>query len=137
MSHIKIAFCLAASIVAIGIMPMISVAKPISYQLPEETAAFGCAPRAGEAATKPEERASASTPRTAEHPAENPFRRCDPPVRRRARAPRGHKLGERTAILGVLNVTPDSFSDGGKYQDPDPPLRTRWRWRSRARTSSM
>ena len=29
------------------------------------------------------------------------------------------KLGERTAILGVLNVTPDSFSDGGKYSDPD------------------
>jgi dihydropteroate synthase len=28
-------------------------------------------------------------------------------------------LGERTAILGVLNVTPDSFSDGGKYQEPD------------------
>jgi len=28
-------------------------------------------------------------------------------------------LGERTVILGVLNVTPDSFSDGGKYQDPD------------------
>ncbi len=22
-------------------------------------------------------------------------------------------------ILGVLNVTPDSFSDGGKYQEPD------------------
>lgn len=28
-------------------------------------------------------------------------------------------LGERTVILGVLNITPDSFSDGGKYQDPD------------------
>src|SRR6202451_3696921 len=28
-------------------------------------------------------------------------------------------LGERTLIRGVLNVTPDSFSDGGKYQDPD------------------
>ncbi len=28
-------------------------------------------------------------------------------------------LGERTLILGVLNVTPDSFSDGGKYNDPD------------------
>jgi dihydropteroate synthase len=28
-------------------------------------------------------------------------------------------LGERTIILGVLNVTPDSFSDGGKYLDPD------------------
>jgi dihydropteroate synthase len=28
-------------------------------------------------------------------------------------------LGERTVILGVLNITPDSFSDGGKFQDPD------------------
>jgi len=29
------------------------------------------------------------------------------------------QLGERTLLMGVLNVTPDSFSDGGKYQDPD------------------
>ena len=29
------------------------------------------------------------------------------------------KLGERTLIMGVLNVTPDSFSDGGNYMDPD------------------
>jgi dihydropteroate synthase len=29
------------------------------------------------------------------------------------------RLGERTVLLGVLNVTPDSFSDGGKYSDPD------------------
>jgi dihydropteroate synthase len=29
------------------------------------------------------------------------------------------KLGERTVLMGVLNVTPDSFSDGGKYADPD------------------
>lgn len=28
-------------------------------------------------------------------------------------------LGDRTLIVGVLNVTPDSFSDGGKYFDPD------------------
>ena len=28
-------------------------------------------------------------------------------------------LGERTFIMGVLNVTPDSFSDGGQYGDPD------------------
>lgn len=28
-------------------------------------------------------------------------------------------LGERTLIAGVLNVTPDSFSDGGRYLDPD------------------
>jgi dihydropteroate synthase len=29
------------------------------------------------------------------------------------------KLGEWTVLMGVLNVTPDSFSDGGKYSDPD------------------
>ncbi|MFO7615873.1 MAG: dihydropteroate synthase, partial [Bacteroidales bacterium] len=27
-------------------------------------------------------------------------------------------LGRRTCIMGVLNVTPDSFSDGGRYLDP-------------------
>jgi dihydropteroate synthase len=28
-------------------------------------------------------------------------------------------LGDRTLLMGVLNVTPDSFSDAGKYSDPD------------------
>ncbi|HEX6544746.1 MAG TPA: dihydropteroate synthase, partial [Bryobacteraceae bacterium] len=28
-------------------------------------------------------------------------------------------LGDRTLIMGVLNITPDSFSDGGKYAEPD------------------
>jgi len=28
-------------------------------------------------------------------------------------------LGERTYIMGILNVTPDSFSDGGAYPDVD------------------
>ena len=28
-------------------------------------------------------------------------------------------LGERTLVMGVLNVTPDSFSDGGDYLDAD------------------
>ena len=27
-------------------------------------------------------------------------------------------LGERTLVVGVLNVTPDSFSDGGQFLDP-------------------
>src|ERR1700686_3992946 len=27
-------------------------------------------------------------------------------------------LGERTLVMGVLNVTPDSFSDGGNFLDP-------------------
>lgn len=27
-------------------------------------------------------------------------------------------LGERTLLMGVLNVTPDSFSDGGQFLDP-------------------
>jgi dihydropteroate synthase len=29
------------------------------------------------------------------------------------------QLGDRTLVMGILNVTPDSFSDGGKYADPD------------------
>src|ERR1041384_5925850 len=28
-------------------------------------------------------------------------------------------LGKRTLIMGVLNATPDSFSDGGKFVDKD------------------
>ena len=27
-------------------------------------------------------------------------------------------MGERTLVMGILNVTPDSFSDGGLYSDP-------------------
>ena len=29
------------------------------------------------------------------------------------------ELGRRTCIMGVLNVTPDSFSDGGNYFTPE------------------
>jgi dihydropteroate synthase len=28
-------------------------------------------------------------------------------------------LGKRTLIMGVLNVTPDSFSDGGEFLQPE------------------
>ena len=28
-------------------------------------------------------------------------------------------MGERTFVMGILNVTPDSFSDGGKYNEVD------------------
>jgi len=28
-------------------------------------------------------------------------------------------LSARTLVMGILNVTPDSFSDGGRYLDPD------------------
>jgi len=31
---------------------------------------------------------------------------------------RSLKLGERTLVMGVVNVTPDSFSDGGRYFQP-------------------
>jgi len=31
-------------------------------------------------------------------------------------------LGERTLIMGILNVTPDSFSDGGRFKELDPGL---------------
>lgn len=29
------------------------------------------------------------------------------------------QLGPKTLLMGVLNITPDSFSDGGKFNDPD------------------
>jgi len=29
------------------------------------------------------------------------------------------RLGERTLIMGILNVTPDSFFDGGRFASPD------------------
>lgn len=32
---------------------------------------------------------------------------------------REFEIGKRTYIMGILNVTPDSFSDGGKYNDID------------------
>src|SRR5688572_8265992 len=32
---------------------------------------------------------------------------------------RALQLGERTLVMGIINVTPDSFSDGGRYADPD------------------
>lgn len=33
---------------------------------------------------------------------------------------RGHRLSlDRPLVMGVLNVTPDSFSDGGRYLDPE------------------
>jgi dihydropteroate synthase len=40
------------------------------------------------------------------------------PVRTWRIAGRTHRLGERTWVMGVLNVTPDSFSDGGRFLDP-------------------
>ena len=33
------------------------------------------------------------------------------------------RLGERTLVMGVLNVTPDSFSDGGLYFGRDRAIR--------------
>lgn len=43
------------------------------------------------------------------------------PPRRRFTVPLAHgrslALGERTLVMGILNVTPDSFSDGGRLAD--------------------
>src|ERR1700752_5382604 len=35
---------------------------------------------------------------------------------------RSLELGKRTLIMGVVNVTPDSFSDGGQFLDPEKAL---------------
>jgi dihydropteroate synthase len=39
--------------------------------------------------------------------------------------PRGRRwrLGRRPALLGIINVTPDSFSDGGRHFDPEGAVR--------------
>ena len=47
-------------------------------------------------------------------------------------------LGSRTHIMGILNVTPDSFSDGGRHADTEHGLSPGPAdGRRRARTSSM
>ncbi|HEY7448296.1 MAG TPA: dihydropteroate synthase [Vicinamibacterales bacterium] len=35
----------------------------------------------------------------------------------------GLQLGERTLVMGILNVTPDSFADGGRFLDPEVAVR--------------
>ena len=32
---------------------------------------------------------------------------------------RSRELGQRTLVMGVVNITPDSFSDGGRFLDPE------------------
>ena len=36
---------------------------------------------------------------------------------------RSLQLGKRSFVMGILNVTPDSFSDGGQHSDPEAALR--------------
>lgn len=33
------------------------------------------------------------------------------------------RLGSRTAVMGILNITPDSFSDGGKWEETEEAVR--------------
>jgi dihydropteroate synthase len=41
------------------------------------------------------------------------------PIRHWKLARRSLPYGERTLVMGVLNITPDSFSDGGKFYSPE------------------
>jgi dihydropteroate synthase len=41
------------------------------------------------------------------------------PIRQWKLARRSLPYGERTLVMGVLNITPDSFSDGGQFLSPD------------------
>lgn len=36
------------------------------------------------------------------------------------------ELGERTLVMGILNITPDSFYDGGRYADPGAAVERAW-----------
>ena len=33
------------------------------------------------------------------------------------------KIGDRTYVMGILNITPDSFSDGGKFNNIEEALK--------------
>lgn len=44
------------------------------------------------------------------------FGNCPPPLKIKGRK---FDFSKRTYIMGILNVTPDSFSDGGKYFSPE------------------
>lgn len=48
------------------------------------------------------------------------------PVRRWRCADRALPLGQKTLLMGILNVTPDSFSDGGLYEDPGRAAERAW-----------
>jgi dihydropteroate synthase len=37
---------------------------------------------------------------------------------------RGLDYGEKTLVMGILNITPDSFSDGGKFRSADDALKS-------------
>ncbi|MFH1777244.1 MAG: dihydropteroate synthase [Candidatus Omnitrophota bacterium] len=39
-------------------------------------------------------------------------------------------LADRTQIMGIVNVTPDSFSDGGKFFNPERAVRHAWKLRN-------
>ena len=39
---------------------------------------------------------------------------------------------KRTYIMGILNVTPDSFSDGGKFNSVDEALNMLLKWLKKA-----
>ncbi|MCA9449053.1 MAG: dihydropteroate synthase, partial [Candidatus Omnitrophica bacterium] len=47
--------------------------------------------------------------------------------RRRRWATLQSSLREKNLVMGVLNVTPDSFSDGGKFYDPSLALQQAFR----------
>lgn len=48
------------------------------------------------------------------------------PIRRLACRDRELTIGERTLVMGILNVTPDSFSDGGLYFEPEKAVERAW-----------
>ncbi len=75
-------------------------------------AAQGIAPRLRAEPEQPAAEAEAKTPTLA-----SPF---PPRVHYVVPLPRGGSLvlGHRTLLMGVLNVTPDSFADGGQFLDP-------------------
>ena len=40
---------------------------------------------------------------------------------------RSLELGKRTLVMGIVNVTPDSFSDGGEHFTPEAAVAHAWK----------
>ena len=58
---------------------------------------------------------------TAEEIGRRPRHTLEPPAAWNTH--RGSVSLERPAVVGILNVTPDSFSDGGRFEDADDAIR--------------
>lgn len=99
-----------------------NVPTPLSVPVPPRAGQSHSSPAHGVPALGPGgQRPRPGVPRS-QPTRRDPEAEAAPPRRKRFEwkvATRTIPLGDRPLLMAILNVTPDSFSDGGKYFDPD------------------